>query len=89
MSTQSKYAHRNTPGYRIFWHRTRLKMSQQALADHAGIQKQQMQRIEASEALPSFATAILICRALNIDPGWLYDGKVTCKRESDDDTGRP
>lgn len=79
--TRDRYAHRNTPGFRIWWHRDKQKMSQKVLAEKAGVSTTALSRIESGQSYPSFTTAILICRALNIDPGWVYDGKVTCKRE--------
>jgi len=63
-------------GPRIRKTRRRLDMSQEALADNAGIHRTQMTAIEWGEQLPRVDTLIKLAGGLGISPCELLDGIV-------------
>jgi transcriptional regulator with XRE-family HTH domain len=63
-------------GPRIRQTRRRLDMSQEALADNAGIHRTQMTAFEWGERLPRLDTLIKLAGGLGVPPSELLDGIV-------------
>lgn len=56
------------PGSHIRWHRTRLHLSQEALAEAMGVSTKSIKRWEQNRALPQPYHRERLCRLLSIDP---------------------
>ena len=59
-------------GYRIAKRRTELGMSQEELAEHSGMSRVSVGRIENGEQIPRSHTAEKLCKALGITMNDLY-----------------
>ena len=61
-------------GKRLRSHRKRQNLSQEALAERAGISCVYLSHIENSRSIPSLETLVRLCRALSITPDSLLLG---------------
>lgn len=61
-------------GKRLRSHRRQQKLSQEALAERAGISCVYLSHIENSRSIPSLETLVRLCRALSITPDSLLLG---------------
>ena len=61
-------------GRRVRVLRTKLGMSQEMLANHAGINRVNLSRIENGKATPSLETIFALVKALRVTPSELLDG---------------
>lgn len=71
-------------GDRVRQARDRAKLTQRRLADAAGVQSQQVWRIEHDGTMPEADTLVLIAHALSVTPEWLLWGG---ERREPDETG--
>lgn len=74
-------------GARILSCRTRLRFSQQEIADLAGIAPSQFYRYEAGRTKPRPAMADRLAEALGVSTKWLMTGQGDMERDQEDNTG--
>ena len=74
-------------GARILSCRTRLRFSQQEIADLAGIAPSQFYRYEAGRTKPRPAMADRLAEALGVSTKWLLTGDGEMERNAEDNTG--
>lgn len=71
--------------------RKALHLSQEALAENAGICQQFLSRLERGKGVPSLETIMSLCDALNVEPnrlltrGATHNSNPPCRLRSEDD----
>ena len=75
MENEEKVARRFMPGV-LKRYRRMAGMSQQALADSAGVSKGFISALEGGRSVPNLDMLVLLAEALNVRPGVLIDAML-------------
>jgi len=85
----SVHMHYHIIGQNISEHRHALRLTQEQLAERAGICTQFLSRLERGKGVPSIETVMALCDAMDIEPGCLltrsatHDANPPCRLRSD------